>query len=155
MAWRALTTGLLLAFFAALPPGRAQTAGPADPGVAAILRVDEARLAAMLQPDVAALDELLARDCLYVHSSGWTQTKEELLAALKNGALRYAVLQYNEPPQVRRFGNDTAVLSGKMQLDARPKDRPVVQAVLLVTAVYVRQQDRWRLASYQSTAAAK
>jgi len=155
MSWRALTTGLLLAFFAALPAARAQPIGPVDAEVAAILRVDEARLAAMLHSDVAALDELLTPDCLYVHSSGWVQTKPELLAALKDGTLRYAALQYNQPPRVRSYGRDAAVLTGTMQLEARPKDRPVVKAALLVTAVYVRQQDRWRLASYQSTVTAK
>ena len=127
-------------------------AAPHDGFKAGVLQADQARLDAMLRADVTALDDLLVADCLYVHSSGSVQTKPELLGALAGGALHYKVLHFAAPPLVRFYGTGTAVLTGTMELEVQPKDRPVAKALLLVTTVYVFQQERWRLASYQSTA---
>jgi ketosteroid isomerase-like protein len=105
----------------------------------------------MREPDVAALDDMLTRDCVYVHSTGVVQSKEQFLAALKSGALKYATLRYTAPPQVRLYGNEAAILTGTMQIEVAGPDGKTVKPTLLVTAIYVVQSDRWQLASYQST----
>jgi hypothetical protein len=91
---------LLLAPAAAL----AQRTTLADALKAAVLRADETRIYAMLANDTAALDDMLTDDCLYVHSTGATQTKTEFLAALRTGAMKYTALRYLAPPQVRLYG---------------------------------------------------
>ncbi len=154
MRSRPWLTWLFLALLAAPRPGLSQPVAPPPPieGLRAdVLHADQARLDAMLRADTAALDDLLASDCLYVHSSGSVQTKPELLGALASSALRYNVLHFATPRHVRFYGRNTAVLTGAMELEVQPRDRPVVKTVLLVTTVYVFQQNRWQLASYQST----
>lgn len=133
----------------------AQRATMADGLKAAVWRADEARIYAMVAPDLGALDDMLTADCLYVHSNGSSQTKTELLAALRSGAIKYAEIRYSEAPQIRLYGSETAVLTGPTQIEVRLPDGKTLKLSLLVTVVYVAKDGRWQLASYQSTHAAK
>lgn len=145
---------LALAFlFLAIPATIAQRATLADGLKAAVLRADEVRLYAMLAPDLAALDDVLTADCLYVHSNGTAQTKAEFLTALRTGAMKYTSIRYVAPPQVRLYGAETAVLTGTMQLEVALPDGREMKLTILATALYVVKNDRWQLASYQSTPA--
>jgi uncharacterized protein (TIGR02246 family) len=151
MKARLLPPLLLVALFVILPAGRGQQPTLADALKASILRTEETRLYAMRQPDTAALDDLLTDDCLYVHSTGGTQTKAQLLAALGDGSLRYTELRLLAPPAVRLFGSGTAVLTAQVHLEGEQKGRGRISTNLTYTCVYVELEARWRLASYQST----
>lgn len=129
----------------------AQKATLADGLKAAVLRADETRLYAMLASDTGALDDMLAPDCLYVHSTGAVQTKAQLLNALKTGAFKYVALRYTAPPQIRLYGSEAAIVAGTMQLEVQLPDGKTAKPTVLVTAVYVMLNERWQLASYQST----
>lgn len=144
---------LLLGFAAALPFAAAQRATLADALKAAVLRADETRVYAMLAPDVAALDDMLTADCLYVHSNGVTQTRAQFLDALRTGAMRYTAIRYQGSPAVRLYGTETAVLTGTTQIEVVLPDGRTLKPTLVVTALYVVKDGRWQLASYQSTAA--
>ena len=142
---------LFAALFALLPTGRCQQPTLADALKASILRTEETRLYAMLQPDTAALDDLLTDDCLYIHSTGGTQTKAQFLAALRDGSLRYSELRLLAPPAVRLFGSGTAVLTAQIHVEGEMKGRGRLSSNLACTCVYVEIEARWRLASYHST----
>lgn len=131
----------------------AQRVSVADGLRLAVLRADEARVHATLGGDVGALGDLMADDCLYVHSNGATQTKAEFIEGLRSGAMTYLRIQYEALPLIRLYGSETAVLTGTTRLEVRRADGSVVQPRVLVTAVYVARSGSWRLASYQSTAA--
>jgi len=145
---------LLLAGLVALvaaAPVFAQPATLADGLKAAVLRADETRLYALLAADIGALDDMLAPDCLYVHSNGAVQTKAQLLGALQSGRFKYAALRYTAAPQVRLYGSEAAVVTGPMQIEVRLPDGQTLKPALVVTAVYAMLNDRWQLVSYQST----
>ena len=108
----------------------------------------------MIKGDVVALDAALAEDCLYVHSYGAAQTKSEFVAAFRTGALAYRKMEYAGKPQVRFYGNDVAVVTGRMDLEVMNEEGRRLKPALLLTAVYVREGRSWKLASYQSTTAA-
>jgi hypothetical protein len=57
--------------------------------LSAALAAEEARLAAMARGDLATLGFLLSEECVYVHSSGTTDTKQSYLAKLAAGSIRY------------------------------------------------------------------
>lgn len=147
-----LLLGFVAAFFF-IAPAAAQRATLADGLKAAVLRADATRIYAMLAPDVGALDDMIAPDGLYVHSTGVVQTKTQLLHALKTGAFRYTALRYTVSPQVRLYGDEVAVITGTMQVEVQLADGQTVKPVLVVTAVYAMLNDRWQLSSYQSTSA--
>jgi hypothetical protein len=145
---------LLLSLVAALcNPLRApaQKVTLADGLKAAVLRADDARVYAMLAADIGALDDMLAPDCLYVHSTGAVQTKAQLLGALQGGTIRYTAMRYLGVPRVRLYGNETAVLTGPMQIEVALPNGNVLKPVLIITAVYTLLHERWQLVSYQST----
>lgn len=119
----------------------------------AVTLADQARLNAMLAGDTKALDAAMTDDCLYVHSYGKQQTKQEFIAAFKAGELRYRSLRYTEGPTIRVHGGDTALVTGKMEIEVINREGKTLKPTLLVTAVYVRRDAEWRLASYQSTPA--
>lgn len=132
-------------------PSFAQRATLADGLKAAVLRADETRLYAMRATDTAALDDMLTPDCVYVHSTGAVQTKAQFLNALKTGAFKYLTLRYTAPPQVRLYGGEAAVITGTMQLEVQLPDGKTAKPTVVVTAIYAMLNDRWQLASYQST----
>lgn len=142
---------LLLGFAAALPFAAAQRATLADALKAAVLRADETRVYAMLAPDVAALDDMLTADCLYVHSNGLAQTKAQFLEALRTGAMKYTAIRYTGAPVVRLYGSESAVLTGTTQIEVALPDGRTPKLTLVITALYVVKDGRWQLASYQST----
>ncbi len=51
----------------------------------AIRKLDEQRIAALLQPDYPTLERIMSDDFTYTHSSGQVQTKAELLGDFKAG----------------------------------------------------------------------
>lgn len=141
----------LLFFFVGPAVVRAQSIALPDALKAAVLRLDETRVYATLAPDAGALDDLLAPDCVYVHSNGIAQTKAQFIQALKTGAMKYLSLRYSAPPQVRLYGNSSAVLTGTAQLEVQLADGRVLKPTVVFTAFYVLLRERWQLASYHST----
>ena len=139
----------------ALPATRAQQSSMADRMKASVVRTEETRLYALTSGTIPALHEMMTADFAYVHSNGRAQTKAEFLAALTSGALRYQVFQWTEPPAVRLYGGDVAVLSGRAHIEATTKATGETKFDVLYTAVYVVVDAEWKLASYQSTVAAK
>ena len=139
----------------ALPPARAQQVSMADRLKASVIRVEETRLYAVTSANIPALEEMMTADCAYVHSNGTAQTKQEFLTALASGALRYQVFRWMEPPTVRLYAGDFAILTAKAHIEATSKAAGAAKFDVLYTAVYVGKDSEWRLASYQSTAAAK
>lgn len=109
----------------------------------------DARIAATIRGDVAALASLMTDDATYTHSSGVTERKAEFLAALRNGTYVYRAI---EPRQrrIRVYGEATAVLSGPCRVVIEPAGRRT-EIELFFTEVYVKQGRRWRMALWHST----
>lgn len=81
-----------------------------------MLRADEARYEAMVKGDLAALDRLLSPALTYTHSSAHTENKEEYLASLASGRVRYLATQ-RDTVSVRLLEN-AAILEGRVILSA-------------------------------------
>jgi ketosteroid isomerase-like protein len=109
---------------------------------------DEARYAAMIAQDFAALDRLLADDLLYTHSNAVTDTKAEYLAALRSGKYRYKAARC-EGVTVRIHGT-TAIVNGRgfLEVDVEGAPRSLANAF---TNVWVRAPEGWRMTAWQST----
>lgn len=150
---RPLSLLLLGLWCAALPTAFAQGLRLDHALKAAVVRADETRIYALLAGDVAALDDMLAPDCLYVHSNGTVQTKAELLAALRSGAVKYLSIRYPQPPQVRLYDNAFALVTGPCRIEVQRADGTRLTLTLVVTSAYLLRAERWQLVSYQSTAA--
>src|SRR6266568_3102880 len=122
--------------------------GAEDPAEVAVLKREEARLQAMVKADLAALDDVLADDLSYIHSSGSADSKREFIDAIRMGRLKYKQLD-REGVAVRVYG-DVAVLTGRGRFQVRSGEKDL-DVRLLFTDVYVKRGGKWRMVAWQST----
>lgn len=110
--------------------------------------VEEQRYKAMLQADIPALEKLLTDDLVYVHSSGSIETKQQFLATVRTGGIRYKKIA---PEDLRyRIAGNLAVVTGKSSLETERDGKPLSFRVRF-TAVYEKSAAGWRLAAWQTT----
>lgn len=104
---------------------------------------------AMLAHDIAALDALLAEDCVYVHSTGVVETKAEFLAGVRDGLYEYEHVR----PATERVsaGTDMAVVFGILDFRGGPRGAAHWPVQLITTLVWARGTGGWRLTHRHAT----
>jgi len=113
----------------------------------AVLAAQAERIRAMVDADLDALDELLADDLVYHHTTGRVDSKAALIASLAPGGIDYQLIEPQDST-LRLYGN-TAVVTGHAALKVIAAGQTHDLSILF-TEVYVLS-DRWRLVSWQST----
>jgi ketosteroid isomerase-like protein len=122
-----------------------------DDDSAGIASADEAFFGALLSADMGALEALLADDFVIVDvMSGRVTSREELLAAIGSGMLRFAeVTQFARDQSVRRR-QAAGVVVGRTRMVMRVGPDEVT-ANSRYTHVFVKDDGSWRLMSAQGT----
>jgi ketosteroid isomerase-like protein len=123
-----------------------------DAAAAQVKGAEEARFQAMVKGDQAALDRLLAADLTYTHSSGKLETKQELMALIKEGRYQYRSFTPREM-KVRVYG-ETAVVTGLAEVEVTTDGKPLALK-LRYTNVHLRKDGRWQLVAWESTRVAE
>jgi hypothetical protein len=109
---------------------------------------DDARVAAMISADPAKLAATFSDDLFYVHSSGSSDTKASLTAALTSGRSKYNEITYEK----REF---RAVVPGLVLMTGRGKfllgkAAPFTELHLSFLAAYRLEKGTWRFIAWQS-----
>jgi len=120
----------------------------ADDASSAVLAAQDARFAATIRADVAALAPLMTDDLTYTHSSGLTETKAEFLEGLRNGKYLYRSIE-SKDRRVRLHG-DAAIVSGTAHVVIEPGGKRT-ELDLYFSELYVKEGGAWRMALWQST----
>jgi hypothetical protein len=110
-----------------------------------VLAAEDRRYAAMVDADLAVLDELCADELSYTHSSGVRDTKAEYLGKVRSGYYDYHRIDH----PVERFEvvGDTAIVVGRMTADLHVDGtRKTIDNLSL--AVWTRRAGGWRLLAY-------
>lgn len=113
------------------------------------LALEEGRRLALLAGDVAALQDLLAQELIYVHSTGVTDTKESYVNKLSSGVLKYLELQFADL-QARTF-DQTIIVSGRMSARVRKGEQDKDVASLFMTVWICGTDGVWQLQAHQGT----
>ena len=121
---------------------------PTTADAAAVLAAEDARFAAMVAADVAGMRRWLAEDLRYVHSTGKVENRDELIAGIAAGKLRYLALTPDER-QVRFLGPAVAVVDGNARIQATAGATKADFQSRYV-AVYGLDAGSWRLRAWQS-----
>ena len=116
--------------------------------VATVLAAEDRRYQAMIDTDLATLDELLDHRLSYAHSSGARDTKDEYLAKVRSGYYDY--LRIDHPVERAEVVGDTAIVVGRMTCDLTVQGTPKTIDNLAL-AVWVRVAADWRLLAYAPT----
>lgn len=114
-----------------------------------VLALENRRVAALLRADLATLDEILADDLVYTHSSSHVDTKASYLETIRSGKLKYLTLAHRNPT-IRVYGT-TAVVHGIADVRTVWEDQTGDPYAVCYTMVYVQKNDRWQKVAWQST----
>jgi ketosteroid isomerase-like protein len=107
----------------------------------AVLAAEQAFIDAMIKPDKAALEKLLADDLTYVHSSSKVETKAEVIQVVTSGSTTYESIEFKDT-NVRQYG-DVVITTHKAAI----KTKQTGVANLFVTHVWAKQKEGWQFAS--------
>ncbi|HLY46513.1 MAG TPA: nuclear transport factor 2 family protein [Stellaceae bacterium] len=113
-----------------------------------IIDLDKKRMTAMAQKDVATLNEVLADDLVYTHSSARLDTKASLIGNMESGSTVYTAVVPSDV--VAQDLGDTVVLTGSCRISVNAGGRPNSFGVRF-TDVYARRGGRWQMVTWQST----
>jgi ketosteroid isomerase-like protein len=113
-----------------------------------IIDLDKKRMAAMAQKDIKTLNELIADDLIYTHSSARLDTKQSLIGNMESGSTVYTSVV---PSDVKAQDmGDTVVLTGSCRISVNAGGRPNSFGVRF-TDVYANKGGRWQMVTWQST----
>ncbi len=128
--------------------GLSCSAWAADSPEAEVKKAEEARIAATIKGDVAALSALFADGMTYVHSSAKLETRQEFLDLIKSGFYQYKSIATHDVT-VRVYGQ-TAILAGLADIEVVSDGKPV-SPKLRFTEVWVKGAHGWQLVVWHST----
>ena len=113
-----------------------------------IIELDQKRMTAMAQKDVAALKTMLCKGLVYTHSSGRQDTKQSLIEGMESGSTVYTSMVPSEV-KAQDLGN-AVVLTGVAAISVDNKGKSNSFRVRF-TDVYENQNGTWRMITWQST----
>ena len=115
----------------------------------AIKAAEQARCAAMLANDNAALSALLDPRLQFHHATGAVDDKDAYMAKMAAGRIQYVGISWSED-KVLALGETAAVLTGRMNTDVRVEgvDKALINRV---TAVWSQNDGAWQMLVFQST----
>ena len=116
--------------------------------VAEALQAEDARYAAQMANDFAAMERLFGDDLVYIHSSTTEDTKASFIESMRSGTVRYRAMKRGEVT-VRTYGC-IAIISGRtsFQVTARGQD---LALELLFHAVWAKRAAGIQFVSWQAT----
>ena len=113
-----------------------------------IIELDKKRMTAMAQKDIATLNELIADDLVYTHSTARLDTKQSLIGNMESGSTVYTSVV---PSDVKAQDlGDAVVLTGACRIGVNAGGRANSFGVRF-TDVYAKRGGRWQMVSWQST----
>ena len=119
-------------------------------GVEATLRDNENRwAAAAAKHDIASVEVMVADDFIGVNSKGKVQNRRALLGEMKSDKDTYMSTR-NEKLDVRRYGNDVAVVVGTYREKGTGKDGKAFERTFRFTDTWVERNGTWKCVAGQS-----
>jgi ketosteroid isomerase-like protein len=113
-----------------------------------VIELDRKRMTAMAQKDIATLNELIADDLIYTHSSARLDTKQSLIGNMESGSTVYTSVV---PSDVKAQDlGDSVVLTGSCRIGVNSGGNAMNFGVRF-TDVYARRNGKWQMVTWQST----
>jgi ketosteroid isomerase-like protein len=113
-----------------------------------IIDLDRKRMTAMAEKDIRALNDLIADDLVYTHSSARLDTKQSLIGNMESGATVYTSVA---PSNVKAQDlGDTVVLTGECRISVNSGGKPNSFGVRF-TDIYANRGGKWQMVAWQST----
>ena len=112
------------------------------------LKAEDARYAAQMSNDFAAMDKLFSPDLVYTHTSAVVDNKQSYIESMRSGKVVYKVMRRSDV-QVRTFGC-IAILTGNGNYDVTVNDKDV-NVLLRFHSIWQKKDGMMQYVSWQST----
>jgi ketosteroid isomerase-like protein len=113
-----------------------------------VIELDRKRMTAMAEKDIATLNELIADDLVYTHSSARLDTKQSLIGNMESGSTVYTSVV---PSDVKAQDlGDSVVLTGTCRISVNSGGNAMNFGVRF-TDVYAKRNGKWQMVTWQST----
>jgi hypothetical protein len=113
----------------------------------AVLNLSLRKFEWLVNKQADSLNAILDERVLYVHSNGWSQSKQEIVDDMHTGKLIYKQVTIKDA-RVRMYAN-TALVTGTGRFSGS-REGHEFDMDLFYTEVYVRKGKKWMLASRHS-----
>jgi hypothetical protein len=117
--------------------------------VASLKEAELGRFKVMIAKDRAGLEAVLHKDLVYFHSSGAFDTKDSYIASIFSGKSSYISIDPAE--MLTRVYGKTGINTGVINLVNLSADGKETPVKLRFTDVFVFENGRWQMVSWQST----
>ena len=114
----------------------------------AIIELDAKRMAASVAQDYDTLNQLIADELIYTHSSARMDTKASLLGNMKSESTVYTGMTPSEV--VAQDRGDAVVLTGVCAISVMSGGKPNSFKVRFID-VYAKRAAGWQMVTWQST----
>jgi len=116
--------------------------------VAEALQAEDARYDAQIENDLDALEQLIGKELVYIHSSSVQDSKASFIESLRSEKVIYHSMERSDT-KVRTFGN-VAIVTGKavFEVTARGRDKTLN---LLFHSVWAKRETGVQFVSWQAT----
>lgn len=115
---------------------------------AAVIALDKERMDAMAAKDIARLDQLIAEELIYTHSSARLDTKASLIEGMESGSTVYRAAVPRDV-EARDLG-DTVVLTGAAHIEVSASGNELSFDVRFID-VWAKRDGGWQMVAWQST----
>jgi ketosteroid isomerase-like protein len=113
-----------------------------------IIELDRKRMTAMAEKDVDTLNQVIADDLIYTHSSARMDTKQSLIGAMQSGSTVYTSVVPSDV--VAQDLGDSVVLTGVAAISVMSGGKPNSFRVRFID-VYAKRAAGWQMVTWQST----
>ncbi|MCU0444450.1 MAG: nuclear transport factor 2 family protein [Microscillaceae bacterium] len=110
--------------------------------------LEKRRFMAQVEKDTVFLQQILADDLVYIHSSSILENKKEYIANISKRRWDYRKIEV-EKNQVRVYQN-TAIVTGTAQMSLFMQEK-INTFRANYTAVYCKIKGKWQMVSWQNT----
>ncbi len=109
-----------------------------------IVKLHQKKFDWMIKKQYDSLKQVLDDRLVYIHSNGWTESKQEVIADIQSGKLNYTNVKLTESSA--RIFQKAAIVNGKGFFSVLMDGKPLT-IQLYYTEVYVKKKSGWMLVS--------
>jgi ketosteroid isomerase-like protein len=110
--------------------------------------LEDRRFKAMIDADMAALDQLLADSLVYTHSYGGSDSKASYLDGIRSKKWVYRKIE--RPVENIQVHGDCAVITGRSRIELIAEGKPKTLNSAY-TNVWIKGPKGWQMVAWQST----
>ncbi len=109
-----------------------------------ILQLHETKFGWLVNKQYDSLKSILDEQLMYIHSNGWIESKDDIIADLKSGKLNYLGVKVTESKA--RIFKGTGIVTGKGTFNVIMDGKPI-ELQLMYSEVYIEKKKGWKLVS--------